>query len=115
MNDDFNTPILIANLFEGVRFVNILNDKTATISAADLEVFSTSMNNFVFEVLGLQNIKQESIDHSKIDGLLNILIDQRLAARANKDFALSDVIRDQLLSIGIQLKDTKDGTQYVVN
>ena len=115
MNDDFNTPILIANLFEGVRFINILKDKTATISAHDLEVLATTMNQFVFDVLGLQNKKEHNTNQSKIDGLVKILIEQRQVAKADKNFKLSDEIRDQLLKIGIQLKDTKEGTQYSVN
>ena len=57
MNDDFNTPILIANLFEGVRFINLLNDTTATLSAEDLKLFSHSISTFIFDVLGLKDEK----------------------------------------------------------
>lgn len=114
MNDDFNTPILIANLFEGVRFVNILKDKTATISEDDLTIFKKSMNSFVFDVLGLTQKAESNTNDGKMESLIKIFINQRLVARANKNFALSDSIRDELLTIGIQLKDTKDGTTFSV-
>ena len=114
MNDDFNTPILIANLFEGVRFINILNDKTATISENDLAVFKKSMNSFVFDVLGLVQKSDSNTNDGKMESLIKIFINQRLVARANKNFALSDSIRDELLAIGIQLKDTKEGTTFSV-
>ncbi len=114
MNDDFNTPILIANLFEGVRFVNILKDKTATITAADLELLAKTMQAFVFDILGLKSEKSSSNNNEKLDGVVNLLINMRKQARDNKDFALSDQIRNQLLELGIQLKDGKDGTVFSV-
>ena len=104
MNDDFNTPILIANLFEAVKFINQLKEQKATISADDLAEFQKTINAFVFDVLGLTNeTKQDSSD--KIDGVVELLIKLRKEARDNKDWALSDQIRDELLALGIQLKD----------
>jgi cysteinyl-tRNA synthetase len=112
MNDDFNSPILIAQLFEGVRFINILNDGTATITANDLELLTTTMNAFVFDVLGLVNEKETGNNTQKLEGVIHMLIGMRNDARANKDFAMSDQIRDQLIALGIQLKDGKDGTTF---
>ncbi len=112
MNDDFNTPILIAHLFEGVRFINILTDKTATISETDYIVLKNTMNAFVFDVLGLKQQQEDSNLDQKIGGLVNLFVAQRNEARADKDFAKSDEIRNQLLSLGIQLKDGKDGTVF---
>jgi cysteinyl-tRNA synthetase len=115
MNDDFNTPILIANLFEGVRFVNVLKDKTAYITKADLDLLAKTMLEFVFDILGLKSEKSSSKNNEKLNGVVNILINMRKQARDNKDFALSDQIRNQLIELGIQLKDGKDGTVFSIH
>ncbi|MFL9832001.1 cysteine--tRNA ligase [Flavobacterium sp. ST-87] len=114
MNDDFNTPILIAQLFEGVRFVNLLKENKETISVADLEILSTTMESFVFDVLGLENQKTADSSNDKLEGTINMLINMRNKARADKDFAMSDHIRDQLSALGIQLKDSKEGTSFSI-
>ena len=114
MNDDFNSPILIAQLFEGVRFVNLINEGRQTLTSADLLLFTEKMKAFVFDVLGLNEEKITSEDN-KIDDLVNMLINMRMEARANKNFALSDQIRDQLLAIGIHLKDGKEQTTFTIN
>lgn len=111
MNDDFNSPILIAQLFEGVRFVNLLKEKSATLTVDDLNSFKSTLHFFIFDVLGLRNEK-EMANNDKLEGVINLFIKMRIEARANKDFAMSDQIRDQLLTIGIQLKDGKDGTTF---
>ncbi|AWG22111.1 cysteine--tRNA ligase [Flavobacterium faecale] len=112
MNDDFNTPILIAQLFEGVRFCNLLKEGKETLTADDLNDFTIAMNAFVFDVLGLENEKATNSQNDKLEGTVNLLIEMRKQARADKNFALSDQIRDQLLAIGIQLKDGKEGTSF---
>ena len=112
MNDDFNTPILIANLFEGVRFVNVLNDKRETISAEDLAELKTTLETFTFEILGIKNEKASNNTTQKLEGVIEMLIEMRKTARDNKNWALSDEIRDKLLALNIQLKDGKDGTSY---
>ena len=114
MNDDFNTPVLIANLFEAVKFVNLLNEKKATITEEDLEEFKATINAFVFDVLGLKNELQED-SSDKLSGVVAMLIKMRKDARDNKDWALSDKIRDELADLGIQLKDGKEGTTFSVN
>jgi len=113
MNDDFNTPILIAQLFEGVRFVNLLKDEKETLNAADLQLFTTSIRAFVFDVLGLEEEKTNA-NTEKLEGVVNMLIGMRKQARDNKDFALSDQIRDQLIALGIQLKDGKECTSFSI-
>ena len=112
MNDDFNTPILIANLFEGVRFVNVLNDKRETISAEDLAELKNTLEAFTFEILGIKNEKASNNTTQKLEGVIEMLIEMRKTARDNKNWALSDEIRDKLLALNIQLKDGKDGTSY---
>lgn len=116
MNDDFNTPIMISHLFEGVRFINIVNDGTATLNATDLALLEQTMHTFVYDVLGLVNEKESgSQGHvKKLEGTVELLIQMRNQARANKNFALSDEIRDQLLALGIQLKDGKEGTTFTL-
>ena len=116
MNDDFNTPILIAHLFEAVKFINLLKEQKETISSSDLEIFSENLNAFVFDILGLVNeLSSENEGSNKLSGVVEMLIEMRKKARDNKDWALSDEIRDQLLVLGIQLKDGKEGTTFSVN
>ena len=113
MNDDFNSPILIAHLFDAVKMINLLKEEKETISKSDLENLSVTMNAFVFDVLGLVDETQESgKTTNKLEEVVDLLIDMRNEARANKNFALSDEIRDKLLAIGIQLKDGKEGTSF---
>ena len=112
MNDDFNTPILIAQLFEGVKFINLLKDGKASLTTYDLAQFTSTMNAFVFDVLGLEDEKATSNNNDKLEDVINMLINMRKQARDNKDFTMSDHIRDQLLAIGIQLKDGKEGTTF---
>ncbi|RKS14976.1 cysteine--tRNA ligase [Flavobacterium sp. 120] len=114
MNDDFNTPILIAQLFEGVRFINLLKDGKETLNTEDLKSFEKAMNSFVFEVLGLEDEKVSDSGNDKLEGTVNMLIEMRKQARDNKNFALSDQIRDQLIALGIQLKDGKEGTTFSI-
>lgn len=114
MNDDFNSPILIAQLFEAVKQINNLKDGRAQISAEDLEDLKITMEAFIFDVLGLVDAAEAGNDETgnKLSGTIDLLIKLRAEARANKDFATSDKIRDELLSLGIQLKDGKEGTVF---
>ena len=114
MNDDFNTPILIAQLFEGIRFVNLLNDKRESITSSDLELLKKTLEEFTFEVLGIRNEKTSGNNGEKLEGVVEMLIEMRNEARANKNWSLSDEIRDKLLALGIQLKDGKEGTSFSV-
>ena len=114
MNDDFNSPILIANLFEGVKFIHLINDGKETISKEDLECFGAELKSFVFDVLGLLNEATED-NSEKLSGTVELLVKLRKEARDDKNWALSDQIRDELLALGIQLKDGKDGTSFTVN
>jgi cysteinyl-tRNA synthetase len=114
MNDDFNSPILIAHLFEGVKYINLLIEKSVSLNSDDLKDFSLTMQAFVFDVLGLQNDKISGSSHDKLEGVINMLITMRETARSDKNWKLSDDIRDQLLANGIQLKDGKDGTAFSI-
>lgn len=113
LTDDFNSPVLIAHLFEAVKFIFALKDEKETISAKDLEDLKSTLNAFVFDVLGLQNIEENN--NEKLDQTLQVLIELRNQARKSKNFDLSDQIRDKLLAEGIELKDGREGTTYVLN
>ena len=113
LTDDFNSPILIAHLFEAVKYIFALNDGKETISTADLEDLKSTLNAFIFDVLGLQTVEENN--NEKLDQTLKVLIELRNQARKSKNFDLSDQIRDKLLAEGIELKDGRDGTSYVLN
>ena len=115
MNDDFNSPILIAELFGAVKFINQIKDQKASISEGDLKTLQSTMNAFVFDVLGLEKTTAKNESGDKLSEAVEVLINLRAEARANKDFALSDKIRDELAAVGIQLKDGKDGTSFSTN
>ena len=109
--DDFNSPVLIAHIFEAVKFIFALKDGKETVSEEDLEALRTLMNGFLFDILGLQ--KPEENNSEKLDQTLKVLIELRNQARKSRNFELSDQIRDQLLAQGIELKDGREGTTYV--
>ncbi|SNR30782.1 cysteinyl-tRNA synthetase [Maribacter sedimenticola] len=112
MNDDFNTPILIAKLFDAVKHINLIKEGNETITKEDKEELEQTLYAFIFDVLGLENKSSSDADSEKLGGVVELLIQLRKEARENKDFATSDKIRDQLSALGIQLKDGKDGTTY---
>jgi len=111
--DDFNSPVLIAHLFEAVKWIFALYDKKEQITAEDLETFRTQLHRFVYDVLGLQDV--EDTGHHKLDATLQILIQLRNQARKAKNWELSDQIRDRLQEEGIELKDGRDGTTYIIS
>ena len=111
MNDDFNTPILIAELFRAVKHINQIKDRKSSISTENLKLLTEVMHCFVFDVLGLKNT-QSNNHNEKLSATVELLIKMRNDARSQKNFALSDQIRDELIAIGIQLKDGKEGTTF---
>ena len=112
MNDDFNTPILIATLFEGVKYIHLVNEGKEQLSKEDHALLTQTMHDFVFDVLGLESLQDTNANSDKLSGVVALLIQMRNEARANKDFATSDKIRDELAALGIQLKDSKEGTTF---
>ena len=113
MNDDFNTPVLISHLFEAVKAINLIKEQKASITVQDLETLKETLNTFVFDILGLTNEVLQN-DSGKINGVVELLIKLRKEARENKDWGLSDQIRDELIELGIQLKDGKEGTTFSI-
>ena len=115
MNDDFNTPILIANIFDAVKFINKVNLQKANISKEDWEVLLSSINSFVFEVMGLQKSNLTNNENSKINDVLDILLELRDDARKNKNYKLSDKIRDMLKNKGISINDSNKDSSFTID
>ena len=109
MNDDFNSPVVIAELFEAARIINTVYDGKGRINAADLELLRSIMQEFLFDIFGL---KDEDASNEELNSVLDLVIDIRQAAKENKDYATSDKIRIGLQSMGILLKDSKEGTTW---
>ena len=110
MNDDFNAPVLIANLFDAAKFINTVKDNNATISAIDLELLSKSMNTFVYDVLGMK-VESESAN-DRLGPVMDLVLELRQEARESKNWTTSDKIRDGLAKAGITVKDSKEGTDW---
>lgn len=111
--DDFNTPICIANLFELCKHINSVADKKATINKEDKLFLQENFNIICEEVLGLQEDNNSS-DSKVIEGLMSLILEIRKTSREQKDYATSDKIREALKTIGIEIKDSKEGAEWRV-
>jgi len=109
MNDDFNSPVVIAELFEAARIINTVYDGKGSLTLADLVSLKQLMQDFVIDVFGL---KDEDTSNEELNAVLDMVIELRKTAKENKDYATSDKIRIGLQSMGIQLKDSKEGTTW---
>ncbi len=110
MNDDFNAPILVANLFEAVKQINLINDGKASISLEDKTRLKAALDVFVYEVLGLA--PESTVAETRLAPVMDLVLELRQQARANKDWTTSDQIRDGLAKAGITVKDAKEGTTW---
>jgi cysteinyl-tRNA synthetase len=110
LNDDLNTPVALAHLFEGVKIINSINDGKETITEADKQLLQKLFHEIVFDVFGLLDESQASANN--VDGIMKVILEIRAEAKAKKDFATSDKIRDELLKTGIQIKDGKEGATW---
>jgi len=115
LDDDFNTPILIAELFNIVKFINLVKSNKAQISEEDLKLLKQKVNEFIFDILGLENNQNSNSNTKTLDSAMNVLIELRNQARLNKDFELSDKIRDELKKNGISLNDGGDITTFTID
>ena len=117
MDDDFNTPIVIAHLFEAARLVNMINDGKATATAGQIDTLKTIFNTFLIDILGMR-VQAEAVaaagesDTKPFHDAVDFLLDMRRQAKADKNWAMADQIRDRLTEIGFQVKDTKDGFEW---
>jgi len=114
MNDDFNTPIVIAHLFDALKSINLIHDGKETISAKDLEELKSVFKVFIEDVLGLKSEVATSGGSEAYKGAVDLLLNMRLAAKQNKDWAISDKIRNELTALGFEIKDTKDGFEWKI-
>ena len=116
MDDDLNSPMVISALFDYVRFINQIAEGQAAISEADLQELRRIYNLYVFDILGLRNEKQESAagGGDMLAKVVDMILAVRQDAKANKDWATSDKIRNELTAIGIRVKDRKDGVDWEI-
>ena len=118
MCDDFNTPIVISNLFEASKLINSVADKKETIGKEALEALTSLMHTFIFDLLGLKEGSGEGGNEAREEAygkVVDMLLEQRMKAKQNKDWATSDLIRDRLAELGFEVKDTKDGYSWKLN
>ena len=114
MDDDLNSPMVISALFDWVRIINQAVDGQQTLTAADLDALKSVVSRYVFDILGLRDEKAAGTASGRdyVTPLVEMLLEERLKARAAKDWAASDRIRDGLLAAGIRVKDRKDGSDW---
>ena len=112
--DDLNTPIALSCIFDAVRIVNSIKDKSLKVNASDLETLRNLFGGVLGDVLGLRDESDDSGNGKLLDGLMDMVLEVRKAAKANRDWATSDKIRDSLKELGITVKDTKDGCEWSI-
>ena len=116
LDDDFNSPIVISHLFEACRVINQLVDKKQTITAAGLDALRATFHTFVSDILGLRTEARGNADREAAFGAaVDLLLQLRAKAKAEKDWATSDQIRDNLAALGFEVKDTRDGATWRLN
>ncbi|MDE6831743.1 MAG: cysteine--tRNA ligase, partial [Muribaculaceae bacterium] len=119
MDDDLNTPIVIAHLFDACRLINQVNDHNATATQADIDELKELFRIFFFDIMGMRDDMVGGTDAGEeamkpFKDAVDLLLEMRSDAKKNKDWATSDLIRDRLTAIGFQIKDTKDGFEWTL-
>ena len=115
LDDDFNTPVLIGVLFDAVRMINQVYDHTATATSDDIEALKKLFDTFLIEILGIVPDGASDAGAASLkpyQEAVDLLLQIRAEAKANKNWATSDLIRDRLAAIGFTVKDTKDGVEW---
>ncbi len=112
MNDDFNTPVTIAHLFDGVKMINSINDGKDSINKSDLEKLKSHYSTFVYTILGLLNEESDTSNIELCDELMDIIVQLRNQSKENKDWDTADLIRDELKKLNISIKDNKDSSSW---
>jgi len=113
--DDLNTPIAIAHLFEAVRIVNTAKEKQTSVNKEDKDTLMLLFDGIAGDVLGLIDEQASSGNGDVLTGIVEMILDVRKDAKTKKDFETSDKIRERLNSLGVQIKDTKEGTEWNLN
>ncbi len=115
MNDDLNTPIVIANLFEAARIINSAVAGTESLSEEAIKSLKALFNTYLFDVLGIKNeSKADNASAVAFGKAIDLLLNLRMQAKQNKDWATSDKIRNELTALGFEIKDTKDGFEWKI-
>lgn len=112
LNDDFNTPVMISYLFEGVKHINLIKDGKESLTEADLNELKKLYNDLCFEILGLKDETAKSDNSEVIGNLVDMIQQLRKNAKQEKNYALSDKLREDLNRAGVKIKDTKDGYEW---
>jgi cysteinyl-tRNA synthetase len=115
VNDDLNSPILLSHLFEGVKYINSVNEGIEKLNSSDIELLKSLFNTFVIDILGLKDESEGRGDENLIDNLIKIIVDLRQSAKNNKDWNTSDKLRQELNQLGITIKDRKEGVDWKIN
>jgi cysteinyl-tRNA synthetase len=114
MNDDLNTSVVIAQLFDAIRIINSANDKKVTLTQTDIDILKNIFQHFVFDVMGLKKEEETGKANTALESVMKLVLDLRAKAKENKDFATSDEIRNKLTDANIQVKDGKDGVSWSI-
>lgn len=114
MNDDFNTPVLVAHLFDAAKYIQGINSGEESISNEDKETLNEALNAFIFDILGLTELSETKENHASLETVMELVLQMRQQARENKDWATADAIRDKLNEAKIIVKDDKDGATWKV-
>lgn len=112
LNDDMNTPILIANLFDAVKLINSIHTGQATLTAEDLAKLKQLFPAYIVNILGLRPIEEQQQSNATFDQLVDLMLNLRLEAKARKDYATADKIRNELQALGFEIRDKKDGFEW---
>jgi cysteinyl-tRNA synthetase len=113
MDDDFNTPILISHLFDGVRIINSVKDGKESLTSVDLSKLKTIFSTFVTDILGFISPKESSGNHLTNE-VMELVLQLRGNAKKNKDFETADLIREELDKLGVQIKDGRKGSSWEI-
>jgi cysteinyl-tRNA synthetase len=112
MNDDFNSPVAIAKLFDGLKWLAAIEKGNESLNEKDLEEFKQLYHTFFFDILGLETEEKSGAQNEVVDDLMQLVLDFRKAAKEQKDYATADQIRDKLKALNIAVKDSKDGAEW---
>ncbi|MCD4743036.1 MAG: hypothetical protein K8R67_11235 [Desulfobacteraceae bacterium] len=115
INDDLNSPILISHLFDGIKIINSIVDGKEKINKNDLSILKNIYKIFVFDILGLKNEHKPEYNNQLLGNVVNMILDLRQEIKSKKDFETADKIRTELIKLGINVKDKKDGFEWEVN
>jgi cysteinyl-tRNA synthetase len=114
LNDDLNSPVAIAHLFDGVRMINSIKSGNEQILQPDLEELRSFFDVMVFDILGLRQEETDGVKNKLLDKLIDLILNLRIEAKSRKDWTTADNIRDQLNYLGIVVKDTKEGFEWEI-